>query len=161
MHEVRDQGRVIRSFSGSPRAWLDDFAAPKRRLVRINTMTSEAHCRAILAEIETTAAYGRSRRLFNDDAIQAFADWWAALPPGVDSGVHSEGIELIAADDISDAMVRALRRKYAVAAGQGWKILAERDGCDPLWPHPDGLPMPLSSLWTGLVIHRALSPTDV
>ena len=124
-------------------------------------MTSEAHCRAILAEIEATAAYGRSRRLFNDDAIQGFADWWAALPPGVDGGVHSEGIELIAADDISDAMVRALRRKHAVAAGQGWKILAERDGCDPLWPHPDGLPMPLSSLWTGLVIHRALSPADV
>ena len=71
---------------------------------------------------------------------------WAALPPGVDSGVHGEGIELIAADTISDAMVRALRRK--------------RDGCVPLWPHPDGLLMPLSSLWTGLVIHRALSPAD-
>ena len=82
-------------------------------------MTSEAHCRAILAEIETIAACGRSRRLFNDDAIQAFADWWAALPPGVDSGVHSEGIELIAADDISDAMVRALRRKYEIRRRRG------------------------------------------
>jgi len=123
-------------------------------------MSSEGHCRIILVEIEAASVSGRSLRLFNDDAIEVFADWWAALPPGVDSGVHGEGIELIAADTISDAMVRALRRKHAVASTQGWKILAERDGCVPLWPHPDGLLMPLSSLWTGLVIHRALSPAD-
>ena len=91
-------------------------------------MTSEAHCRAILAEIETSAACGRSRRLFNDDAIQAFADWWAALPPGLDSGVHSEGIELIAASSPQakgrierihgthqDRLVKKLRRKGVVS----------------------------------------------
>lgn len=36
--KTRDQsGRVITEFEGSPSAWLNDFAAEPRRLVKINT----------------------------------------------------------------------------------------------------------------------------